>query len=272
MDFNINIDINGIEKELLYNLLPDIKEVSYPYLEETFKGNKVAFLYKDINNNITITYNKDICFYAASTIKILAALMILQMSLENKINLEDKILITKEDLKSDSGIIKNQVNDTYYTIKDLVRLSIVESDNTAYLKLVNILGKDSIKKYGNKLGAEYTMIGKETDSFGITNTKDMLIYWEAIKRFIDENNIYSSMFKEWLSTPSFKIIKDEAINNHNYVRKYGSWDIAYHETGYIEDNNPYYLIILTQLNKMNYKDDFINESAKKIMAFHHKIH
>ena len=53
MDFNINIDINGIEKELLYSLLPDIKELSSPYLDETFKGNKVAFLYKDINKHIT---------------------------------------------------------------------------------------------------------------------------------------------------------------------------------------------------------------------------
>ena len=48
MDFKINININGISKDILNTLLSDIKELSYMYLEETFKGNKVAFYYKDI--------------------------------------------------------------------------------------------------------------------------------------------------------------------------------------------------------------------------------
>lgn len=272
MDFKINITINGISKDILNTLLLDIKELSYMYLDETFKGNKVAFYYKDINNNYSISYNDTVCFYSASTIKILACLMILEMALNNKLDLNKKILITAKDLKQDTGIIKYQKEDTYYSLEDLVKLTIVESDNTAYLKLVEILGKENIKKYGNSLGAEYTMVGKETDSFGIINTNDMLIYWEAVKKFIDDNNKYSKIFKEWLSTPTVKFINDDSIDNLNFVRKYGSWDIAYHEAGYIEDKNPYYLIVLTQLNKFDYKEKFINDTAEKIMKIHRKIY
>ncbi len=272
MDFKINITINGISKDILNALLPNIKELSYMYLDETFKGNKVAFYYKDINNNYSISYNDTVCFYSASTIKILACLMILEMALNNKLDLNKKILITAKDLKQDTGIIKYQKEDTYYSLEDLVKLTIVESDNTAYLKLVEILGKENIKKYGNSLGAEYTMVGKETDSFGIINTNDMLIYWEAVKKFIDDNNKYSKIFKEWLSTPTVKFINDDSIDNLNFVRKYGSWDIAYHEAGYIEDKNPYYLIVLTQLNKFDYKEKFINDTAEKIMKIHRKIY
>lgn len=272
MDFKINITINGISKDILNALLPNIKELSYMYLDETFKGNKVAFYYKDINNNYSISYNDAVCFYSASTIKILACLMILEMALNNKLDLNKKILITAKDLKQDTGIIKYQKEDTYYSLEDLVKLTIVESDNTAYLKLVEILGKENIKKYGNSLGAEYTMVGKETDSFGIINTNDMLIYWEAVKKFIDDNNKYSKIFKEWLSTPTVKFINDDSIDNLNFVRKYGSWDIAYHEAGYIEDKNPYYLIVLTQLNKFDYKEKFINDTAEKIMKIHRKIY
>ena len=272
MDFKINININGLSKDALNILLPYIKALSYMYLEETFKGNKVAFYYQDINNNYSITYNNSICFYSASSIKILACLMILKMALSNTLDLNEKILITLKDIKQDTGIIKFQKEDTYYSIEDLVRLTIVESDNTAYLKLVEILGKENIKKYGNSLGAEFTMVGKETDSFGIVNGNDMLIYWKAVKEFIDENNIYSKKFREWLSHPSIKLISDDSINNINFVRKYGSWDVAYHEAGYVEDKNPFYLIILTQLNKFDYKEKFINETASKILLLHQKIY
>ncbi len=116
------------------------------------------------------------------------------------------------------------------------------------------------------------MVGKETDSFGIVNANDMLIYWEAVKKFIDTKNIYSKKFKDWLSTPSVKYISDSSIDNLNFVRKYGSWDIAYHEAGYIEDDNPYYLIVLTQLNKFEYKEKFINDTAAKILRLHRKIY
>ena len=35
----------------------------------------------------------------------------------------------------------------------------------------------------------------------------------------------------------------------------------FHEAGYID--NEFYMIILTQLNKYDYKEDFINNVAKK---------
>ncbi len=272
MDFNINIKVNNIENKTLKLLLKDLKDLTYMYLEETFKGNKVAFCYKDINNSFSISYNNSICFYSASTIKILACLMILKMALDNKIDINDKVLIADKDIKQGSGIIKYQKKNTYYSLKDLIKLTIVESDNTAYLKLVEILGKDNIKKYGNSLGAKYTMVGKETDSFGIINTDDMLIYWQEVKRFIDENNKYSKELKEWLSNPSVKFISNASIDNLNFVRKYGSCNIAYHEAGYIEDKNPFYLIVLTQLNKFEHKEKFINDTANKILKLHRKIY
>lgn len=265
MKFNVNVEIKDIYDS---DIRCKIKKITDRCFEEVFKGNKVSFLYQDINTGTTISFNPCVCFYAASTIKILAVIMILKKCLSNELDIEDKILITMEELKQDTGIIKYQENDTYYTLKELLRLTIVESDNTAYLKLVSILGKNKIKEYGNLLGAIHTMEGKETDSFGIINAKDMLCYWKDVKSFIDENNIYSLMLKDWLSNPSFSIIKKESLNNKNFVRKYGSYGIAYHEIGYVEDTNPYYLMILTQLNEFDYKEEFTNTIAKNITKLH----
>lgn len=91
----------------------------------------------------------------------------------------------------------------------------------------------------------------------------MILYWRKIKDFIDKNSMYSKMFKEFLSSPTTQLINPTLLDGDNYLRKYGSFDIAYHEAGYVLGDNPYYIIILTQLNKIEYKEQFFEETVKK---------
>ncbi len=70
---------------------------------------------------------------------------------------------------------------------------------------------------------------------------------------------------------NYQNVTDKKLQEKPFVRKYGSWDIAYHEAGYIEDDSSYYMIILTQINKMPYKEEFMNESAKKKLELHKAI-
>lgn len=92
-------------------------ELNTMYLKQK---EKVAYYYEDINTGSILSYNSDILFYAASSIKILVCVMLLEMAENKKISLEDTLLVTMNDLKQDTGIIKFQKQDTYYTIKDLL--------------------------------------------------------------------------------------------------------------------------------------------------------
>lgn len=267
--FNIKCDIKNINNKTnkeINNLKTIISELNLLYLNQ---NEKVAYYYKDINTGSILSYNSEILFYAASSIKILVCVMLLEMVEKNIINIDEQILITMNDLKQDTGIIKFQKEDTYYSIKELIRLTIIESDNTAYIKLVNYVGKENLEKYGKNLGAKHTMEGK--DLFGLINCDDMILYWEKVRKYIISNNKYSLDFYNWLSNPSFSIIEKNSLNNNNFVKKYGSWDIAYHETGYVEDKNPFYLIILTQKFKTDDKEIFVNETAKRLYTIHKLI-
>jgi len=53
-----------------------------------------------------------------------------------------------------------------------------------------------------------------------------------------------------------------------FVKKYGSWDIAYYEVGYVDDENPFYMIILTQKFKCDDKEEFVNETSKRLYKIH----
>ena len=262
MNYNITTDINNIKNNKVKEKINNLINI---YLKESEKGRKVAFYYENTNTNNIISYNKDLLFYAASSIKVLICLMILELSEQNKINIEDKLLVTMDDIKRGTGIINKQTKDTYYTIKKLIELTITESDNTAYIKLVNLIGKDKLKEYGLNLGAKHTMEGKETDSFGAINCTDMIIYWKKIKEYIDSNKKYSQDLKKYLQNTSTKLINSNYIDNKPFMRKYGSFDVYYHEAGYIEDNkDSYFLIILTRLNQYKYKESFFNKTAKKL--------
>ena len=90
MEFKVTTDhFENIENEEIRNKL---KEIYNLCLDETLKGNKVAFYYEDLNNN-KLSFNENICFYAASTIKILVCLLIYKLADEGKINLNDKLLV-----------------------------------------------------------------------------------------------------------------------------------------------------------------------------------
>ena len=259
MNYNISTDIDKINN---IKAKEKINQIINLYLKETEKGRKVAFYYENINNKDIISFNKDLLFYAASSIKILICVMILE---QNMLNIEEKILVTMNDLKRGTGVIKNQNKDTYYTIKKLIELTITESDNTAYLKLVNIIGKEKLKEYGLSLGAKHTMEGKETDSFGAINCEDMIIYWKKVYDYIESNRKYSQELKKYLQNTTTKLINPKSIDNKSFMRKYGSFDVFYNEAGYIEDgDNSYFIIILTRLNQYKYKEKFINKSAKLI--------
>lgn len=268
MNYKINAkcELKNVPENRISSIKKEFLEITSLYLKQK---EKVAYYYEDINTGSILSYNSDILFYAASTIKVLVCTMLLELAENKEIDLDEKILIHINDIKQDTGVIKYQKEDTYYTIKELIRLSIVESDNTAYIKLVNYIGKNNLKNYGIKLGAKHILEGK--DLFGLINCDDMVVYWKKIKDFI-EHSTYGKEFYEWLSNPTFWIVEKESISNNIYVKKYGSWDIAYHEAGYVDSINPYYMIVLTQKLKCNDKEEFVNETAKKLYKINQLIY
>lgn len=273
MEFKLkpSMKFNNIE-ELKENkeLIEAIKSLNNRFIDETYKCNKVAYLYENMKTGDIVSYNEDVCFYAASSIKMLVCLMLFERASRNELDLNEKVLVTMNDIRPGTGtIINDQKEDTYYTYLELIRLTIVESDNTAYIKLVAIVTKDKVKEYGKQLGALHTLETEKNDSFGITNCTDLLIYWKAVKKFIDENNEYGPIFKDYLLNPSVKFVKDETLGEYKFVRKYGAVIIACHEAGYIEDEC--FMIILTQLNQMDYKEEFIDSSAKDIIKIHESL-
>ena len=86
----------------------------------------------------------------------------------------------------------------------------------------------------------------------------MIIYWKELINYVNSSS-NGNKIKEYLLDSSVKYIE-----NDKFIRKYGEYEIAYHETGYVDNEKPYYMMILTQLNKFDYKEEFLNKIANII--------
>ena len=92
MNYKIDFEYNNINKNKNEKLFNKIQEIINLCLDETKKQHKVSFYYEDINSNTVITYYPSVCFYAASVIKVLVALITYRKALNNEIDLNEKMI------------------------------------------------------------------------------------------------------------------------------------------------------------------------------------
>ena len=259
MKFNVS-SISNIKNKCLR------KKIYYLNKYLLKQNEKVAYAYKNLSTDDMFSFNLDVCFYSASAIKFLVCLYIYEQAEINPEILENELILNPEDFKQGSGVLKNTPNKTNYSVKQLIYYALKESDNTAYIKLVNYVTAEKLKAYGLSLGAKHTLEGK--DLFGIVNASDMLIYLKHLYDYFETNTKFSQELKNNMSNPSYKIIKSKNIDNNLFVRKYGGFGIAFHEVGIVYDENSYILIILTQKNELKDKEKYINKVARKINKIH----
>jgi hypothetical protein len=184
---------------------------------------------------------------------------------DKKIDLTKEITIEDKDIKQGSGIIKDEIVPKTYSLKKLMELTITESDNTAYLKLVAFIGPEKLQQYGKSLNALHPLEGK--DLFGITSCQDMVFYFQKFLELLKSH----PELELWTKNPSYHIIDSKSLHHVPFLKKYGYFNIAYHECGIVLDENPFYLMILTQKGQDKNAKKFINQAAKEIFQIHQRL-
>jgi beta-lactamase class A len=142
------------------------------YLEQ--QDGRYGVFVIDLTTRKVMSINGNETFYSASTIKLPLAIYILDMVAQGKADLSEMIAYAPEDYYEGTGVLQGAVNvgDTY-PVRDLLRLSITESDNIATNMLLRRFGYDNLFAYMEQLGGKVT--GFEGESF-VTTPRDMALY------------------------------------------------------------------------------------------------
>lgn len=249
-----NKDSNGITKYIANLNIPNNKVVLYQSTGRKLKADtsKLNSLIKNyphatsvlavrISDGSYVSYNVDSNYACASTIKAPYAMYAYSLAANKQISLTDTVKYQSYHYISGSGMIKNKSYGTPFTIRDLVRYSMIDSDNVAHMMLTDRLGK-GVNQLFEESGSRINMSKTE---WPLINARDVAIWWNEILEFRDTGAIGKEFFDIALSVRS--PILNDALGRRDipFAHKSGWVRNVVHEAGVVMTEDPYIIVVLT---------------------------
>ena len=205
------------------NLIPKIKAKIRQY------PNLICGVYiKPSWTNSSININGDYAFPAASLIKIPVAVALLRKIDKGQLSWNTILILKSRHYAQGAGILRTKRAGTKFKLREVFKLMLTISDNTATNMIIDLLGGiDMVNKEINSLGLKNTKIVNWLGDFKGTNKtspKDLVIILEKSL----EGNILSSDSKKILKGTLLK------VQNKSLIKKgLGRYTKFAHKTGTI---------------------------------------
>ena len=228
------------------------------YIQDTYKA---SIFYQNIEDSFSFKYDEQKVYYAASTIKALDALYIYSKAEKGNIDLNTTLKYEKKYQRSSSKYMSKIKYGSNVKLRDLVKYAIIASDNSAHEMLIDYIGPNTLKKYGQSLGASPTI--SDVDHFGNITTTDAIIYMKELYN-IFENTQNGKELKNFFLEADQNGLE---LENIKAAHKYGEYSSYYHDYGIVYDKNPYIVAILTLEGKKNFVD-IVKDINKHIYKVH----
>ena len=250
-DYKISNDLNN-------KILEEIKSYSKP----------LSFYIISLKDGMSIGYNVDKYFETASSIKAPYALYIYKEIEKGNIDKNSKITYEPKFYKTGTGIIKNMEYGTELTIKEIIDLSLMESDNIAHNILHKTYGVSGYNDMLKSLGTEYLYL-TPNNPWSFTSSRSAALVWQEIYKFSYESP-EGIEFMNILASGKYNYFK-EIIPNKLSASKTGFANYDVVETGIVfDDEYPYIAIAIANkgdstgaytevLQLINYMNEIMNE-------------
>lgn len=233
-------------------LRDDLREIVKKYESE---GVKMGVYFEYLNTGANISINDELRFWPASLSKMPTALVAMKKIERGEWELENQLIMYYEDRNDDFGdLYKNEVG-TAFTIKELLRELIVNSDDTAHRILIrNMTGQD-FEEMLSALGMEKLY----NENYDITAREYSRIFRSLYtSSFLSREN--STFLLELLASTRFNEFLDSGIpEDVLFSHKIGEHDpqSTYLDAGIVYvPHRPYLLTVMVNTDR---------EKAKKIM-------
>jgi beta-lactamase class A len=138
------------------NMGQKLQKLAAPY------QNKVGIYLIDLKSGSNFQINGHNRFPAASVAKLAVMATAYHLAESGKLNLDKRIVLQNSDKLSGSGVLRWMKAGNVYSIRNLIRLMIVHSDNTATKMIVDEIGLDEIRGYLKKIKLNDTIIPDRT--------------------------------------------------------------------------------------------------------------
>ncbi|QQG47616.1 MAG: serine hydrolase [Candidatus Woesebacteria bacterium] len=220
--------------------------------------NKVSLNYFDGNTDNNITINSDKQWIPASTIKLYVAMYAYDQAGNGKLSLDQQITIDAKNVapseQAPGALPSLQTGDTV-SLYRVIQQMIVQSDNTAFNTLLDVLDRREVTKYVHDLGLINTNIGSKLNlddnqqqleysvpGYG-SNTTTSDDYQTAFilingNRIPGSNGLFDILSQQKLNNMIPLLLPTDTVVAH----KTGDLDPLYHDGGIVVTPNKRYVL------------------------------
>lgn len=171
-----------------------MKEIK-KYLESRI--GKYSFFFEDLKSGYVYGYNENVSMTAAGCMKLPIAVSLIKAVENKKVDFMDRVKIQTSDKVYGTGII-HEFNEREYTVFELMVIMLIQSDNTAANKIIDIVGMEQINEDIVAMGLRNTRLNRKTndertaitDVENITTAYDLSKIWKHLSNgtFLSKDN------------------------------------------------------------------------------------
>lgn len=254
-----------------------LKNIILDFMKD--KNLKYSILIKDLKSNKTCCINEKEVVPSASIIKLFIMAKAFQLVSLGELNLSDRISINVEERVPYSIIYVLNDRNTY-TIRDLITLMIIQSDNTATNQLIHMLGIKNINESICELGFQSTILNRKMMDFdarilgmeNYTTAYDVAKLLELMHKGKLINKAYSDMMIEIM-----KMQLDNSMMRFNLeeelivAHKTGDLSNIKHDVGIVYAKQKQYIFTMLTWDATgdNYARDIIGKVSR--ISYDHLI-
>ena len=243
---------------------------------ENTKGNVSCYFY-NLDTEEAFSYQEDFIHPSASVIKIFLMAYAHQLISEGKLKEDQMIPIPPEELADSAGVLSYLSDVKELSLRDLLELMIIVSDNSATNVLIGLLGMDKVNAYLTECGFTATRVRRRMMDFkaqkqGLENTTSALEAGEILGKIYRGEMVSKERDAAMLRTLSHQqdgslipFYLEEYINEHEIAHKTGGLTGVVHDAALITGGaHPFILCFMgSQVDVPSYSRK-IGDWAKKI--------
>ena len=226
-----------------YQISPEVLNVLKSNVG-SYKGAS-SFYILDLVNGGSIFYNVDTIYQAASSIKAAYCLYLYEEASLGNVDLEEEIPYLARYYNDGTGVVKNSEYGTMYKVRDLIRDTIVYSDNVAYKMLHGRFGVLEYNKMLDNLGVKRLHL-TYASPWGLTDLRSLAVIWQEIYNFSLDNEEYGREYFNLLSENIYNYLKETRPGTYSATKE-GFTDEVTLESGILFESHP--LLIVVGANK-----------------------
>jgi beta-lactamase class A len=251
---------NIIEQKYFFSSIEPVrKKMKEIVAKHEAEGNKIGVYFEFLNTGANVSINQDTRFWPASLSKMPTIFAAMKKVENGKWKLSNELVLFAEDKDDRFGELYKQPVGTRFTIEELMKETLINSDNTAHKILVRNLKSEDYTNMFEALGMEELF----NEDYDIT-AKEYSRIFRALYNASYLNRDNSQQILRWLSETKFNEFLGASVApsvtfSHKIGEEYKQ--VVFLDSGIVYvPNRPYLITVMVKV-----EDNGGVERAKQIM-------